>query len=91
MIIITFFGVKNLVTSGVFGVYENLIQADQQNGMRRVIILFTDVLIYGFLFALLNVRVNDIPLNPLICFSVLIIYGFVRGFLVMLYVKRNYP
>jgi hypothetical protein len=89
-IIVLFFGFKNVFTSGIFGVYENIIQADQQNGVRRVIILFCDVLIYGLIFGLLAIRIDDVPLNPLAPFSILLLYGFLRGALIMLYVKRNY-
>jgi len=90
IIIVFFFGIKNIISSSVFGVYENIIQADQQNGLRRVIILFSDVLIYGIIFALLNIRINDDPLNPTIVFSILLLYALVRGAFIMLYVKRNY-
>jgi len=90
IIIVFFFGIKNIISSSVFGVYENVIQADQQNGLRRVIILFSDVLIYGIIFALLHIRIGDEPLNPTIVFSILLLYALVRGAFIMLYVKRNY-
>ncbi|ATG97612.1 hypothetical protein [Mesoplasma lactucae] len=85
------FGIKNIITAGCFGAYENVIQADQQNGSRRLIILFTDLVIYGTLFYLLNLtKANGGPIDPLYPFLILIAYGPLRGLLIMIYVKRNY-
>ncbi|MCL8213702.1 hypothetical protein LD119_00635 [Mesoplasma sp. JKS002660] len=89
--IFLFFGVKNIISAGFFGAYENIIQADQQNGTRRVIILFTDLVIYGVLFYLLNITTKgDLPINPIFPFMILLGYGPLRGLLIMIYVKRNY-
>ncbi|WP_027063597.1 hypothetical protein [Mesoplasma seiffertii] len=90
-LIILIFGFKQVVTMGFFGVYENILQADQKNGVRRIIILFADVVVYGSLFALLNVSITKTEnISPLIPFLFLLAYPFIRGWLIKIYIKRYY-
>ncbi|WP_036228388.1 hypothetical protein [Mesoplasma photuris] len=79
---------KDIFTAGFFGVYENVLQADQKNGVRKSVILLTDVIIYVSLFILLNFNK---ALNPIIPFLVILAYPFVRGLFIRIYVKKYYP
>ncbi|AUF83808.1 hypothetical protein CXP39_03380 [Mesoplasma syrphidae] len=90
-LIILIFGFKQVVTMGFFGVYENILQADQKNGVRRIIILFADVVVYGSLFALLNVSITRTEnISPIIPFLFLLAYPFIRGWMIKIYIKRYY-
>ncbi|ATZ18255.1 hypothetical protein [Mesoplasma melaleucae] len=87
-----FFGFKQIVNSSIFGIYENVLEADKQNYLRRAIILFTDVVIYMTIIILLNfINYRGIQLSPVLVFMPIIIYPFIRGFMIMWYVKRKYP
>lgn len=93
MITIVFIlGFQNLLTSKIFGIYENIIMADQKNGLRKIIILFSDAVIYGFFLWLISSKyINHQQfLQPIFPFLVLISYAPLRGFLMMIYVKRHY-
>ncbi|ASZ09330.1 hypothetical protein CK556_03170 [Mesoplasma chauliocola] len=87
-----FFGFKQVVSSSIFGIYENVLEADKQNYLRRAIILFTDVLIYTIIITLLNiVNYRESTISPVVVFLPIIVYPFIRGFMIMWYVKRKYP
>lgn len=89
--IILIFGSKQIISSSFFGIYENIIMADQKNGVRKIIILFVDILVYGSLLALLG-RAFDGPkfLHPIIPLLVLLVYAPIRGYLMKFYVMRYY-
>ncbi|AHI53511.1 hypothetical protein SSABA_v1c00990 [Spiroplasma sabaudiense Ar-1343] len=84
--IILLFGAKNLGSGVFFGVYENIITADSENAVRRIIILFTDIIVYSIFFYLLTFDSTD----PIIPFLAMLIYSPLRGCLIMIYVKRTY-
>ncbi|AEM68967.1 hypothetical protein [Mycoplasma putrefaciens] len=86
------FGFKECLSSGLFGVYENILSADQRNGTRRLVILFSDILIYGLFFVGLNhyLTIGD-SFSPVYIFLIFLIYPFIRGFLIKQYVRLKYP
>ncbi|AXK50786.1 hypothetical protein [Spiroplasma alleghenense] len=86
LLIILLFGCKNLGAGVIFGVYENVIAADSENTVRKIVILFTDVIVYSLFFYLLTLRTVD----PIIPFLSMLLYSPIRGLMIMLYVKRNY-
>lgn len=87
-----FFGFKQVVNSSIFGIYENVLEADKQNYLRRAIILFTDVIVYMFIITLLNlINFKGLQISPVFVFMPIIIYPFIRGFMIMWYVKKKYP
>ncbi|QEH61353.1 hypothetical protein SCHIN_v1c01550 [Spiroplasma chinense] len=79
------FGLKNFLAAFWFSVYENIIAADNKNTIRRIVILFTDIFVYGLLFYLLSLDVS-----PVIPFLSMLLYSPIKGLLIMLYVKRKY-
>ncbi|WP_338985296.1 hypothetical protein [Spiroplasma endosymbiont of Diplazon laetatorius] len=79
------FGTKNFVSAYWFSVYETIIVADNKNVIRRITILFTDLLVSGLTFFLLA-KVN----NPIIPFIPTLLYSPVKGLLIYLYVKKKY-
>lgn len=89
----TLFGVtlllsfKNFSTALWFGVYENIIAADNKNSVRRLLILLTDAIVYGSMFAMLNVS----TIHPLLPFVGIILYSPIKGLMAYIYVKRKYP
>ncbi|ALD66022.1 hypothetical protein [Spiroplasma cantharicola] len=85
MIIALIFGSKNFVSAYWFSVYETIIIADNKNVIRRITILFTDILVNGLTFYLLA-----IAQNPIIAFIPILLYSPVKGLLIYLYVKRKY-
>ncbi|ATZ21101.1 hypothetical protein [Mesoplasma coleopterae] len=87
-----FFGFKQVVNSSIFGIYENVLEADKQNYLRRAIILFTDVIVYMLIISLLSwINFKGIYISPVLVFLPIVIYPFIRGFMIMVYVKRKYP
>ncbi|AVP49445.1 hypothetical protein [Williamsoniiplasma luminosum] len=89
--IIFILGFKQLVSTCFFGIYENIIMADQKSGTKKIIILFTDILVYGAFFLILNKAIDSQEfIHPIIPLIVLIVYGPIRGFMMKLYVKRYY-
>ncbi|ATZ21806.1 hypothetical protein [Mesoplasma tabanidae] len=87
-----FFGFKQVVSSSIFGIYENVLEADKQNYLRRAIILFTDVLVYMLIISLLSwINFKGIHISPVLVFLPITVYPFIRGFMIMVYVKRKYP
>jgi hypothetical protein len=80
-------GFKNFTTAFFFGVYENLIAADNRNVIRRIAILFTDTFIYGIFLGLLMIE----NIDPILPFLIVLCYSPVKGFLCFLYAKRKYP
>ncbi|AGY41676.1 putative transmembrane protein [Mesoplasma florum W37] len=87
-----FFGFKQVVSSSIFGIYENVLEADKQNYLRRAIILFTDVIVYMLIISLLSyINFKGIHISPVLVFLPIVIYPFIRGFMIMVYVKRKYP
>ncbi|PPE04161.1 hypothetical protein [Williamsoniiplasma lucivorax] len=89
--IIWILGFKQIVTGSCFGIYENIIMADQKAGMKKIIILFADIVVYGALFLILNRAIDSHEfIHPIIPFLVLLMYGPIRGFMMKFYVKRYY-
>ncbi|AVN60561.1 hypothetical protein CG007_03025 [Mesoplasma entomophilum] len=87
-----FFGFKQVVNSSIFGIYENVLEADKQNYLRRAIILFTDVVVYMLIISLLSwINFKGVYISPVLVFLPIVIYPFIRGFMIMFYVKRKYP
>ncbi|ATQ35740.1 hypothetical protein MENTO_v1c06080 [Mesoplasma entomophilum] len=87
-----FFGFKQVVSSSIFGIYENVLEADKQNYLRRAIILFTDVIVYMLIISLLSwINFKGVYISPVLVFLPIVIYPFIRGFMIMFYVKRKYP
>ncbi|EOA07382.1 Hypothetical protein, predicted transmembrane protein [Mycoplasma yeatsii 13926] len=86
------FGFKQTLSTGLFGVYENILRADQRNGSRRLAILFSDILVFGLFFIGLNsyLTIRD-NYSPVYIFLIFLLYPFVRGFLIKQYVKIKYP
>ncbi|ATZ16627.1 hypothetical protein JN01_0152 [Entomoplasma freundtii] len=90
--IVIIFGLMRLIASKYFGIYENIIIADQKNGVRKVIILFVDTVVYGCFLLLLNRAIDGQHfLHPIIPLTIFLAYAPLRGFLMFLYVKRYYP
>ncbi|ASP27879.1 hypothetical protein SCORR_v1c01040 [Spiroplasma corruscae] len=80
------FGFKNFVTCYWFTVYETIISADNKNSVRRVVILFSDLLINGLFFYLLSID----SIKPVITFIPIILYGPIKGLMIYFYVRKNY-
>ncbi|WP_342275489.1 hypothetical protein [Spiroplasma endosymbiont of Cantharis lateralis] len=85
MIIALIFGSKNFVSAYWFSVYETIIIADNKNVIRRITILFTDILVNGLTFYLLAKASN-----PVIAFIPILLYSPVKGLLIYLYVRKKY-
>ncbi|QHX36362.1 hypothetical protein [Spiroplasma sp. BIUS-1] len=85
MLVALIFGTKNFVSAYWFSVYETIIIADNKNVIRRMTILFTDVLVSGLTFFLLA-KVN----NPIVPFIPTILYSPIKGLLIYMYVKKKY-
>ncbi|WP_434343790.1 hypothetical protein V2P32_01425 [Mycoplasma sp. 06067-C1-B144P-99-0482-3] len=85
-------GFKQTLTAGLFGVYENIMQADQKNATRKLVILFTDMLFYGAFFIGLNsyISLND-KYSPVYLFLPFLLYPFIRGLIIKIYIKSKYP
>ncbi|WP_339021095.1 hypothetical protein [Spiroplasma endosymbiont of Atherix ibis] len=79
------FGTKNFISAYWFSVYETIIIANNKNVIRRIIILFTDVLVSGLTFFLLAKTKN-----PIIPFIPTFFYSPIKGLLIYMYVKRKY-
>lgn len=90
--IVLIFGVKQIFSSHIFGIYDNIVMADFKTSMQKIVVLFTDIVVYG-LFLLIIGRALDGPqfLHPIIPFSVLLIYAPIRGWMLKMYVRRYYP
>lgn len=80
------FSVKNFVSAYFFAVYENILAAENKNSIRRIIILFTDIIVYSILFALLSID----KVSPFIPFLSMLIYSPLKGMMVYFYVKKKY-
>lgn len=85
-VIIIAIGSKNLVTVFWVGHLENLLQADQNNYIRRVIILIIDLVFYSCLFYMLSLQL-DVYL-PFLAYAG---YSVVKMILIKIYVFFNYP
>ncbi|WFQ91596.1 hypothetical protein MFERI14815_00192 [Mycoplasma feriruminatoris] len=91
-IIFLILGFKQTITAGLLGVYENIMQADQKNATKKLVILFSDIVFYGSFFLGLNsyISLND-KYTPVLLFIPFIFYPFIRGFLIKWYVSSKYP
>ncbi|ATZ19001.1 hypothetical protein ESOMN_v1c06190 [Williamsoniiplasma somnilux] len=85
-------GSKQILTAGFFGIYENVLMADQKNMVRKVAVLLADTIVYGTLFYLMNLSIDNVNyMAPIVPFLILLIYAPIRGFAMKIYVKRYYP
>lgn len=90
--IILVLGSKEVISAGFFGIYENVLMADQKNMVRKTIVLLADTIVYGLLFFLMNLTIDGgKTIAPIIPFLVLVIYAPIRGYALKLYVRRFYP
>ncbi|QBQ07334.1 hypothetical protein SGLAD_v1c01350 [Spiroplasma gladiatoris] len=80
------FSCKNFIGNYWFNSYECVMAADSRNTIRRLIILFSDILVYSIMFYLMSLDY----IIAFIPFFSLIIYSPIKGLLVSLYVKRKY-
>lgn len=80
------FSLKNFFGAFFFNVYENILAAENKTSIRKIIILFTDLIVYSVLFLLLSIS----NINPLIPFLSMFIYSPLKGLLVYFYVKKKY-
>ncbi|PPE04665.1 hypothetical protein EELLY_v1c03450 [Entomoplasma ellychniae] len=92
-----FFGFRQVISSAIFGIYENILEADKQNYLRRTIILFTDIIVYMSILIMLNLTYNPLGndiktmyIAPVIAFLPMLAYPFIRGFLIRFYVLKKY-
>ncbi|ARU92236.1 hypothetical protein SCLARK_001791 [Spiroplasma clarkii] len=79
------FSLKNFFTAYFFAVYENILAAENKNTVRRIVILFTDIIVYSIMFILLGVT----NVNPVIPFLSMFIYGPLKGLMIYFYVKKK--
>ncbi len=86
LIIIFSISAKNLISLFWSAPYENLLQADQNNYINRLIVLITDLLFYSLLFYLITVFNN-----PTYVFLIFILYSLFKSVLIRIYVKIKYP
>ncbi|AKX33771.1 hypothetical protein SLITO_v1c01030 [Spiroplasma litorale] len=86
VIISLIFGFKNFITCYFFTVYETIILADNKNSVRRVVILFVDILVNGLFFYLLSID----NINPVISFIPILLYSPIKGFLIFFYARKKY-
>ncbi|AKU79354.1 hypothetical protein [Spiroplasma turonicum] len=85
-IIAFLFGFKNFITCYFFSVYETIIAADNKNSVRRIIILFIDVLTNGIFFYLLSIG----GIKPFITFLPILLYAPIKGLLIYFYSRKKY-
>ncbi|AOG60072.1 hypothetical protein SHELI_v1c01170 [Spiroplasma helicoides] len=87
LIVIAFsYSLKNFIGNYWFNSYECVVAADNKNTVRKVIILFTDVVIYMLMFLLLSFE----SLPAYAPFLVILAYSPIKGSLIAVYVKRKY-
>ncbi|AGR41818.1 hypothetical protein [Spiroplasma diminutum] len=85
MFVALIFGTKNFVSAFWFSVYETIIIADNKNVIRRITILFSDILVSGLTFYLLATVEN-----PILPFIPTLLYSPIKGLLIYMYVKKKY-
>lgn len=86
------FGFKQVISSCIFGIYENILEADKENYLRRAIILFTDIFVYVWILIMLNISYSqkiDAFIPPVVTFTPILIYSFIRGVLIRWYVLKK--
>ncbi len=76
---------KNLFSLLFVAPYENLLRADQNNYVNRLVYLITDLLFYSLLFYL--IILNE---NPIYVFLIFVFYSVVKSILIRVYVKIKY-
>ncbi|GAA6238532.1 MAG: hypothetical protein SPLM_06490 [Spiroplasma phoeniceum] len=87
MILIVFIiGSKNLIALFWTAAYENLMQADQNNHLRRLILMICDLISYSIVFYLISIAVD-----PVFVFLIFLLYSVMKGSLVYLFIKLHYP
>ncbi len=87
MIFIVFIiGSKNLITLFWTAAYENLMQADQNNHLRRLILMVCDLISYSIVFYLISIAID-----PVFVFLIFLLYSVMKGGLVYLFIKLHYP
>ncbi|AGM25278.1 hypothetical protein [Spiroplasma chrysopicola] len=86
MIIVVLIGSKNLIGLFWTACYENLMQADQNNHIRRLVMMICDLVAYSIIFYAISVTID-----PLFIFLIFLMYSLMKGVLVYLFVKLNYP
>lgn len=79
-------GFKNLIALFWVGVYENLLQADQNNYIRRLATMIADLLVYSALFYCISIK-----LDPFIPFLFFFVYSIIKSTLIYLFVRIKYP
>lgn len=85
-IIILTIGTKNLFSLFWSAHYENLIQADQNNYIRRLILIICDLIIYSIIFYLIFLNID-----PIYIFLDFWFYSIIKSTLIIIYVKQYYP
>ncbi|WP_368487114.1 transporter [Spiroplasma sp. DGKH1] len=86
LIIMLTIGSKNLLALFWTGCYENLMQADQNNHMRRLILMICDLIVYAIIFYLISITVD-----PVFAFLIFLGYSGMKSSLIILFVKLHYP
>ncbi len=86
VLIVLIIGSKNLIALFWTACYENLMQADQNNHMRRLILMICDLISYSFIFYLISRTVD-----PIFVFLIFLGYSIMKGSLIYIFVKFHYP
>lgn len=87
MIFIVFIiGSKNIITLFWTASYENLMQSDQNNHLRRLILMICDLISYSIIFYLISITID-----PIFVFLIFLFYSIIKGILIYLFVKFHYP
>ncbi|WP_342256640.1 transporter [Spiroplasma endosymbiont of Poecilobothrus nobilitatus] len=87
MILIVFIiGSKNLIALFWTAAYENLMQADQNNHLRRLILMICDLISYSIVFYLISIAIDLV-----FVFLIFLLYSVMKGSLVYLFIKLHYP
>ncbi|WP_425379592.1 transporter [Spiroplasma endosymbiont of Stenodema calcarata] len=86
VLIILIIGSKNLIALFWTACYENLMQADQNNHIRRLILMICDLVSYSIIFYLISQTVD-----PLFVFLIFLGYSIMKGSLIVIFVKLHYP
>ncbi|WP_338954968.1 transporter [Spiroplasma endosymbiont of Polydrusus cervinus] len=86
ILIVLIIGLKNLITLFWTAAYENLMQADQNNHLRRLILMICDLITYSVIFYLIAIAVD-----PVFVFLIFLVYSVMKGSLIYLFIKLHYP
>lgn len=90
-IIIISLSLKNIIAFFWVGAYENLLQADDRNYLRRIISLFTDLFVFLFVVLAMWKQVQYQSYSPYIPFLIYIAHGIIKSIFIYIFVKIKYP